>query len=1035
MTLSSPSTLIVRTLGGLAIQLDGTELHFATRSTLALFVYLACEQRAVARDGLAELIWPDRSQEQALTNLRTAVHRLRLQLDPYLQVTRQHIGVNLPAGAALDVADFAAALAAGDLERAAGLYHGDFLAGFYLDGSPAFEQWALLERERLRALALNAHQQLIAQATAAWRIDDAIAAAQRLLQLDPLHEPAHRQLMRLYLLSGRRRAALVQYELCRSLLARELDVPPDAATAALYAEICAAPAEASGQLPPPGEDRRTSSGTLTLDGPGVPAVEGKLRALPYQLTPFVGRENELALVRTLLANPDCRLLSLLGMGGVGKTRLAVEAAARLSDSFDDGVCFVPLAPVATPEFVLPAIAHSLQLGAPDRDLSTQVAAWLHPRRFLLILDNFEHVLDAGDIVAALLRQAPGLKILVTTRARLQLTEEWLLPIEGFGESSTLLDPPAQLFIRSAQRVQLHFSARDQSEAIVEICRRVEGLPLAIELAASWVRLLSCAAIAGQLRSGLDMLATSLHDVPPRHRSVRALLDHSWHLLPPAERTALAALSVFRGGWRVEEAQAVAGGSLAQTQSLLLGLLDKSLVRVAGENRYDLHELVRQYAGEKLAAEGAAEDALQRHYAAYLAVARAVDGRLRGADAAAWFRRMDAEQDNMRAALQWAQTGARCEDMAWLCIALAWYWSRRGQWQEAVSWLTAALAGAEDWPRDLYVACLCARLSMEVNVSPPDLVSQNALRVVALARSCANPLLLPAALLLRALSALDPPTAEAACEEALACLDRMQDTASFHNYCLYGVKGPLQANLLFRYGSLLSRRGAYAAAKRCLGASVAIERAGGRTDTLADPMGRLGQLALVEGDMAQARAFIQAAFAAAQGSGNAMGLATWQPLYAKLLLYEGDCAGALALAQASLAYCHIMGDTVALAKTSTVLAAAALQCGDLVAAEQYVAAAGQHFAYARYVRPELVDCLYIAARLAVAQESYLRAAALFGLAHRQHREIRHRLDAPMRPLVAAALQAVRCALPPSAFAEALHRGELVSLQEALAMPED
>ena len=212
-------------------------LHFATHPVEALLVYLACQDRPLGRDELAELLWPERTQEQARVNLRVTLYRLRGQVEPYLLITRQQLALNPDAVVDLDARQFERHLAAGELAVATALYRGDFLAGFYLDGSPAFEQWALLERERLRTLAIAAYQQLVDQAATAGQLDAATAYAQRLLQLDPWHEPTHRQLMRLLAHAGQRSAALAQYETCRTLLAAELGVAPDEATTALYEQI------------------------------------------------------------------------------------------------------------------------------------------------------------------------------------------------------------------------------------------------------------------------------------------------------------------------------------------------------------------------------------------------------------------------------------------------------------------------------------------------------------------------------------------------------------------------------------------------------------------------------------------------------------------------------------------------------------------------------------------------------------------------------------------------------------------------------
>ena len=442
------------------------------------------------------------------------------------------------------------------------------------------------------------------------------------------------------------------------MLTSELEVTPDEATTVLYEQIRAGelekvmPTEDGGRS----QDDRTNASPLTLGdlSSGQLVARSPLHNFPAQPTAFIGRGTELAQIETLLATPDCRLLTLLGPGGVGKTRLAIEAATRQAGNFADGVCFVSLAPAETTEVVAVTLAQGLGLQTATDDLWTEMAAWLRPRQLLLVLDNFEQVVMAADSIAHLLQHAPRVKVLVTSRERLSLREEWLMPIAGLLLATGLDSEAGQLFLRSAQRVQPGFTGFGVEEAIATICRQVEGMPLALELAASWVRVVPCAEIARQIGGNFDFLTTGLRNLPERHRSMRALFEQSWRLLSPVEQGVLMRLSVFRGGWKLEEAAPVTGATLA----LLLGLVDKSLVHTAGQHRFDLHELVRQYAAEQLVASGEDDMIRKRHYTAYLHLFRTADSHLRGPEAAPWFAGLEVEQDNLRAALEWTLEAAR-----------------------------------------------------------------------------------------------------------------------------------------------------------------------------------------------------------------------------------------------------------------------------------------------------------------------------------------------------------------------------------------
>src|SRR5581483_7483930 len=397
---------------------------------------------------------------------------------------------------------------------------------------------------------------------------------------------------------------------------------------------------------------------LEVDGlpsefPLLKTLEVGMRSLPSPGTSFVGRATELEAIDGLLEDPECRLLTLVGPGGVGKTRLALEAATRRIERYPHGVHFVPLVSVPAPELLAPAVAESVQFPLSGFSAKEQLLDYLSERSTLLVLDNFEHLVDGSGLLSELIERAPGVDLLTTSRERLNVQSEWVYDVEGLGltENGNGEGGALRLFVERAVQARPGFVLDDEERVhALRICRLVTGMPLGIELAAAWVSMLSCVEIADEIGGNVDFLATSMRDVPERHRSLRAAFDQSWRLLSDEQRDSFAKLSVFRGGFDRDAASAVAGADLR----LLSELTSKSLIRRPDFGRFELHELLRQYAAEKLAAESAdvfasTRERHARHYAGMLLERQ---GTLLGPQMTIARDELRGELDNLRAALEW-----------------------------------------------------------------------------------------------------------------------------------------------------------------------------------------------------------------------------------------------------------------------------------------------------------------------------------------------------------------------------------------------
>jgi predicted ATPase/DNA-binding CsgD family transcriptional regulator len=463
---------------------------------------------------------------------------------------------------------------------------------------------------------------------------------------------------------------------------------------------------------------RGNPALLTTDAGSVPSAPGARRPphhLPPQPTRLVDREEELTRLGALLSREEIRLLTLIGPGGVGKTRLAIAAAERAHDQFPGGVWFVDLTPVVDPTLVVPTIARVVGVRElPGQDLAATLAGFLSDRVCLLLLDNLEHLLAAVPALDALLVACPGLTLLVTSREPLHLRREQVVEIQplsvpGAKRSSWTVAnlatlPAIELFVDRAQAADSNFElTTDNAKALAELSRRLDGLPLAVELAAARIRLLKPAALLARMEHGLDLLRWDTADLPPRHRTLRATLDWSYALLSAEAQAVFRRLGVFAGGFTLEAMGAVAATDDLDVEPLemMRGLADKHLVRVLQRTeeapRFGLLATVREYALERLAESGETVATRDRHLAYYLALAEKAERTMLAPEETEWLIRLEHEVDNLRLAHEWASTRGNAEAVYRLVAALALFWVLRGYLKEGAEWIDAALA--RSYPAD------------------------------------------------------------------------------------------------------------------------------------------------------------------------------------------------------------------------------------------------------------------------------------------------------------------------------------------------
>lgn len=688
------SALEIRLLGQPEIRVNGTPVRGLPAKLEALLYYLAISPRSVPRGTLAGLLWGDRSEQDARMNLRAALQKVPPELAPHLVITRDWLALDRNREMDVDVQRFDHAVGAlsaapegpaRKLERlaeVAALYRDDFLAGFVSGHAPEFDSWCTAERTRLRQGAVRLLGETLKLRRESGRDDDVIEDARRILQLALGHDAALRELMEALARSGQRNAAVEEYERHRKLWREELGIAPSEETVRLAERIVAG------------------------EPPGAPAG-----GPPPQL---IGREREFVLVSRLLTSGEARIVTVTGMGGIGKSQLAQALMAELKPRFGDGTALFSVGAMRSGRALAPSMAAAFGLQLQGRGTMAKLLQdYLREKALLLVFDSFEPVIgtEAVDLLVELAQSSPGVRFLVTSRESLGVAEEAVVALDGLtlpeDDGKWRESPAVQLFVQRATRGYVQFDAERERVGILRICRRVEGVPLALELAAALARTSPCAEIARAIERDLGALDRDDVRLSPRHRSLVGVLACSFSQLSPELQAVLARLASFRGAFTADAAERVAECSLR----LLSSLVEKSWLRRDARAGYSLHDMVRQFALGRRGVVGVeAREAARRHATYFLEFIGANRVALRQGGNPALLDEVQAAIADVLEACDWGLANAPDARLEAALEALFRYYSTRGDFASVEACLGPAVERLAAQRRGARRASLAGALS-------------------------------------------------------------------------------------------------------------------------------------------------------------------------------------------------------------------------------------------------------------------------------------------------------------------------------------
>ncbi len=1023
-----------------SFQLEGEKgaILLPARKDQLLLAYLVLYPAEHAREKLAALCWGDSSDVQARTSLRTALKNLRKQLgDNLLLADRETVQINPAFPLWVDAREFKDEIGRMKDENEFILhpssfipYSGDLLADFYDD-------WILPEREQYRELYLGALEQLTQAARAASEYERAMQYAHRIIYTDPANERAHQHLMFCHLALGDPSAALKQYAVCARALQTELEVEPARETTALYQWI------------------RLNRGAQTPSDAPAP-LAAQITNLPIPLSSFVGRKKELTELKQHLTTS--RLLTLTGAGGSGKTRLAIQMATDLvwagsPRPYTDGVWWVDLAPRTDDALVPHAIAQALGVRqAQDQPLTETLTNFLRDKRLLLALDNCEHLIAAcAQLANELLTHCANLKILATSREPLGITGESVYRVPTLSLPTTsrpsIVDflmefEGIRLFVERACAVNSNFALTLQNAAaVLEICQRLDGIPLALELAAARTNVLSAEQIAARLNDRFNLLTQGSRTALPRQQTLRAAIDWSYDLLSNEARVLFRRVSVFAGGFTLDAVEMICGDEKLHILNGLSHLMDKSLLLVedqGADRRYRLLETIREYAAEKL--DQAAERARLRdqHSDYFFRMAEKAHLEQHTPAAAQWFDCLTREHDNLRATLEWSLEQGNVPRTLRLTYLLGYFWQIRGFWTEGQRWVERALAA----------------VNLDFRESPQELVLlAQALRMLGIFVFGQSDLALAQTYLLKSLSLYRNLT-----KSRVLSSEEKSDLSTALNYLgfigyhqgdyaaattfyqealelFHEIGGDVGAGFtLSMLGRVALLQGDYHRAMQLGEASAAIGRQYGQLHLTAAGLDVTGRALYFQGEAERGLALLESSMALSQQLGNDQDVANMLTVLGLLHLQQGDSTGATARLEQALAMSQSFKDSMAIAYTQIALAQVALASQETGRAASLLRSSLEAFRRMGH-RWQMTRGLELMAVLTAAKREIVRAVRLFGAATAARAALGAPLPPDERARLERAVESARAKLDPTTFTQAWAEGSALTLEQALADAEE